>query len=90
MHYVGLLVRFSPVRGVGVVRSESGREIPFDLRFCQVAGEPRGIRSAGALDVGLSVAFDVGWTSSGLRATWIKPLTVEDPASAPAAEKSTG
>ena len=73
-YYTGRVVGFSSMRGVGLIRAESGREVPFDLRFCAVAGAPSGLRARGFLDVGLRVAYDVGWTSSGLRATWLKPL----------------
>ncbi len=70
--YAGYVARYSRGRGVGTLRSASGREIPFDIRFCELAGVGRGERIREALDEGLPVAFDVGWTSRGLVVTWMR------------------
>ncbi len=74
LHYVGHIVRFSPPRGVGSVRSDNGREVPFDVRFLEVAGVGRGDAARDVLEEGMRVGFDVGWTASGLRITWIRRL----------------
>lgn len=77
LHYVGRIVRFSPPRGVGAIRSDTGREVAFDVRFLEVSGAGHGKRAADALEEGLRVGFDVGWTSRGLRVTWMRPLAEE-------------
>lgn len=74
LHYCGRVVRFSPPRGVGSVRSDNGREVLFDVRFLEVAGAGRGTFARNALEEGMRVGFDVGWTSKGLRVTWIRRL----------------
>lgn len=75
--YTGLIVFLDRVRGRGMIRSFSGREIPFDFPFVSVVGAPTGPRHAGIdlINEGDSVGFDVGWTSAGLRVTRIKPAT---------------
>jgi hypothetical protein len=55
--------------GTGLVRSGSGREIPFELSFVTIIGERRHVE---ALREGMRVGFDVGWTSHGLRVTVLK------------------
>lgn len=77
LHYTGRVVRFSPPRGVGSVRSDGGREVPFDVRFLEVSGAGRGSFARNALEEGMRVGFDVGWTSRGLRVTWMRPLDGE-------------
>ncbi len=59
---------------MGSIRSDTGREVLFDVRFLEVAGVGRGDRARTALEEGMRVGFDVGWTSSGLRVTWIRRL----------------
>jgi hypothetical protein len=73
--YRGLIVYLDRVRGRGTIRSYSGREIQFEFPFVAVAGAPIGGRFPGLdrLREGDVVGFDVGWTSSGLRVTMIKP-----------------
>src|SRR6266849_9516008 len=77
--YHGIIVRLERGRGWGLVRSPSGREIPFQFPFVSVVGAPIGGRMPGIqlLREGARVGFDVGWTSKGLRVTTIKP---EEPA----------
>ncbi len=77
--YPGVLVFLDQVRGRGVIRSYSGREIRFEFPFVSVVGAPIGGRSPGIelLNQGDRVGFDVGWTSRGLRVTKIKPATNE-------------
>ena len=73
--YRGMILRLDRARGRGAVRSHQGREVPFQFPFVQVVGAPLGGRFPGIdfLNEGDSVDFDVGWTSSGLRVTLIKP-----------------
>jgi hypothetical protein len=73
--YPGLIVILDRARARGVVRSHSGREIPFQFPFVSVVGAPIGGRAPGIefLREGDSVGFDVGWTSKGLCITSIKP-----------------
>ena len=73
--YSGLIIILDRTRGRGVVRSRSGKEIPFQFPFVSVVGAPLGGRAPGIefLREGDSVGFDVGWTSKGLRVTSIKP-----------------
>lgn len=75
--YQGMILKLDRARGRGVVRSHSGKEIPFEFPFVAVAGAPIGGRNRG-LDLireGDIVGFDVGWTSKGLRITTIRPRT---------------
>ena len=78
--YPGLIVFLDRVRGRGVIRSGSGREIRFEFPFVSVAGAPIGGRAPGLdlLHQGEAVGFDVGWTSKGLRVTKIKPAGPEN------------
>jgi hypothetical protein len=73
--YIGLIVFLDRVRGRGVIRSFSGREIPFQFPFVSVVGAPVGRSPVGIelIKEGDSVGFDVGWTSGGLRVTRIRP-----------------
>jgi hypothetical protein len=73
--YPGLIIILDRARGRGVVRSHSGREIPFQFPFVSVVGAPIGGRAPGIefLREGDRVGFDVGWTSKGLCITSIKP-----------------
>jgi hypothetical protein len=73
--YSGLIVILDRARGRGIVRSRSGKEIPFQFPFVSVVGAPLGGRAPGIefLREGDSIGFDVGWTSKGLRVTSIKP-----------------
>jgi len=73
--YSGLIVILDRARGRGLVRSRSGREIPFQFPFVTVTGAPIGGRAPGieSLHEGDSIGFDVGWTSKGLRVTSIRP-----------------
>ncbi len=73
--YRGMIMRLDRARGRGAVRSHQGREVLFQFPFVEIAGAPLGGRFPGIdlLSEGDSVGFDVGWTSSGLRVTLIKP-----------------
>ncbi|HVB83130.1 MAG TPA: hypothetical protein VNE82_24670 [Candidatus Binataceae bacterium] len=73
--YRGMIMRLDRARGRGAVRSHQGREVLFEFPFVEIVGAPLGGRFPGIdlLSEGDSVGFDVGWTSSGLRVTTIKP-----------------
>lgn len=77
--YPGIIAFLDRVRGRGVIRSYSGREIRFEFPFVSVVGAALGGRSPGIdlLHQGDRVGFDVGWTSRGLRVTTIKPARKE-------------
>jgi hypothetical protein len=51
---------------MGIVRSGNGRELPFTFRHVTRVG---GVRRFDELREGMSVGFDVGWTSKGLVVT---------------------
>ena len=78
--YQGLIVSLDRVRGHGIIRSHSGREIRFEFPFVSVTGAALGGRAPGIdlLHQGDRVGFDVGWTSKGLRVTTIKPTRKEN------------
>ena len=77
--YPGLIVFLDRVRGRGVIRSHSGREIRFEFPFVSVVGAELGGRAPGIdlVHQGDRVGFDVGWTSKGLRVTRIRPTSKE-------------
>ncbi|MGH7948066.1 MAG: hypothetical protein ACREQF_02430 [Candidatus Binataceae bacterium] len=79
--YQGMILRLDRARGKGVVRSHSGKDIPFEFPFVSVVGAPIGGRMPGIdlLAEGQSVSYDVGWTSKGLRITSIKPNVARHP-----------
>jgi hypothetical protein len=67
--YRGTIGRLFRGSQVGVVRSASGRDIPFDFVHVEMVGP---LRLYDDLREGMTVGFDVGWTSSGLRVTVIR------------------
>jgi hypothetical protein len=75
--YPGVIVLLDRVRGRGVIRAYSGREIRFEFPFVNVVGAALGGRAPGIelLREGDRVGFDVGWTSKGLRVTTLKPAS---------------
>ena len=75
--YPGMIQKLDRARGRGVVRSHSGKEIPFEFPHVTVVGASIGGKMPG-LDLiaeGDVVGFDVGWTSHGLRVTTIRPTS---------------
>ncbi len=64
--YQGRIKRLLRGSESGVVRSTTGREVPFEFRHVVMRGP---FRRFDDLREGMSVGFDVGWTSSGLRVT---------------------
>ncbi len=69
--YSGHILRLSPGRQTGVVRSASGKDIPFTFAFVEMLGDRRRFDE---LHVGTRVAYDVSWTSRGLRVSVIRIL----------------
>ena len=66
--YVGTILRLHPGSRSGVVRTGSGRDVPFVASGVRFLGEG----GFGALREGMQVGFDVGWTSRGVRVTLIR------------------
>lgn len=67
--YHGTVARVFYGRGCGAIRTQSGREIPFEAPHVRIIGRlPRveGLRE------GMEVGFDVSHTSRGLRVTVIR------------------
>ena len=64
--YSGIIKKVYCGSGMGIVRSASGREIPFAAAHVLLTGVVRRFED---LREGMSVGFDVGWTSKGLRVT---------------------
>lgn len=67
--YAGTIKKLFPGAGMGVVRSASGREVPFAAAHVILTGP---IRRFEDLREGMPVGFDVGWTSKGLRVTVLR------------------
>jgi len=69
-YYRGVITRVFYGSETGLLRSDaSGREYRFKFPFVEIRGP---IPRIGGLREGMSVGFDVGWTSRGLRVTVIK------------------
>ena len=70
LFYRGVITRVYYGSETGTLRSDaSGREYRFKFPFVEVRGP---IPRIDGLREGMSVGFDVGWTSRGLRVTVIK------------------
>lgn len=70
--YRGVLQHIQRGRRCGVIRSSrDGREIAFDFTHTVLLGDRLRWED---VHEGQEVGFDVGWTSSGLRVTAIRPL----------------
>jgi len=65
----GLITKLFPSNNMGLVRTESGREVPFSFQLVIVSGEATRPQD---LKEGQEVGYDLGWTSRGLRVTRIK------------------
>jgi hypothetical protein len=81
--YLGTIRKLFPSAGLGMVRSDSGREIPFAAMHVVIAGT---VRRFDQLREGMRVGFDVGWTSRGLRVTVLDVRAAEPPRPDPAGE----
>lgn len=64
--YAGTIKKMFPGAGMGLVRSATGREIPFAAAHVILTGP---INRFEDLREGMTIGFDVGWTSKGLRVT---------------------
>ena len=72
--YHGTIAHFARGSGSGVVRTASGREIPFELEHVVVADSLVPAPGRVAIEVGQAIGYDVGWTSRGLRVTKLFPV----------------
>jgi hypothetical protein len=64
--YVGTIRKLFLGSQSGIVRSANGRDIAFTWLHVEKIGR---VRRFDDLREGMSVGFDVGWTSKGLRVT---------------------
>ena len=69
LFYHGVIVKLFPKNNMGIVRTESGREITFSYNLVIVLG---GSKSPNDLKEGQMIGYDLGWTGNGLRVTKIK------------------
>jgi hypothetical protein len=69
LYHHGVITKLFPSNNLGIVKTESGRELPFSYAFVILCGEAKTVQD---LREGERVGYDVGWTSSGLRVTKIK------------------
>ncbi len=69
LYHHGVITKLFPSNNTGIVRTESGRELPFSYDFVILSGEATKVQD---LHEGDSVGYDLGWTSSGLKVTKIK------------------
>jgi hypothetical protein len=68
-YHRGVIVKLFPSNNMGVVRTESGREVRFSYDLVILSGEAK---TPLDLREGEHIGYDLGWTSSGLRITKIK------------------
>lgn len=68
-YHHGVIVKLFPSNNMGVVRTESGREVRFSYDLVILCGEAK---TPLDLREGERVGYDLGWTSGGLRITKIK------------------
>ncbi len=79
--YPGMISRLDRARGRGLIRSHSGKEIPFEFPHVAIVGAPLGGPMPGIdlIREGDVVGFDVGWTSRGPCVTTIRPAAARTP-----------
>lgn len=65
----GTISKLFPSNNMGVVRTESGREVQFAYDLVILVGD---VQKTADLREGMEVGYDLGWTSKGLRITKIK------------------
>jgi len=68
-YHHGVITKLFPSNSTGIVRTESGRELPFSYELVILVGEAK---TAQDLKEGEFVGYDLGWTSGGLKITKIK------------------
>lgn len=87
-YHQGIVTKLFPSNNIGVVRTESGRELTFSYELVILCGE---IKSPLELKVGAPVGYDLGWTSSGLRITKLKTYPgASDDAAPSSSERQSG
>lgn len=69
LYHQGVITKLFPSNNTGIVRTESGREVPFSYELVIISGEAK---TPHDLREGEAVGYDLGWTSNGLRVTKIK------------------
>lgn len=69
LFYRGVVIKLFPRNNMGLIRTQSGREIAFSYSLVVLLGH---IKSPDDLREGMEVGYDLGWTSDGLRVTKIK------------------
>ena len=69
LFYHGVIFKLFPRHNMGVVRTESGREITFSYNLVIVVGASK---SPNELKQGQKIGYDLGWTGNGLKVTKIK------------------
>lgn len=69
LYHRGVITKLFPSNNTGIVRTESGREVPFSYEFVILWGD---VKAPQDLREGQTVGYDLGWTPSGLRVTKIK------------------
>jgi len=88
LFHQGVISKLFPSNNMGLVRVESGREIPFSFEFVVLLGEAK---NPSDLREGQEVGYDLGWTSKGLRVTKIKAYpSLPLPPAAPQSEGQGG
>src|SRR3990167_8830872 len=83
LFHQGVISKLFPSNNMGLVRAESGREIPFSFEFVVLLGAAK---NPSDLREGQEVGYDLGWTSKGLRIKKIKAYPALPPP--PAASRS--
>lgn len=69
LFHQGVISKLFPTNNMGLVRTESGREVPFSFEFVILLGEAK---NPSDLREGQEVGYDLGWTPKGLQVTKIK------------------
>lgn len=68
-YHHGTITKLFPSNNMGIVRIESGREVPFSYEFVILLGRAQ---SPLELTEGEPVGYDLGWTPKGMMVTKIK------------------
>lgn len=67
-YYHGTILKVRYGSGTGILKTGNGRRIPFTVPFVEFMN----FRRIEELADGMTVGYDVGWTSRGLRVTKLK------------------
>ncbi|MBI2352316.1 MAG: hypothetical protein HYV00_12740 [Deltaproteobacteria bacterium] len=87
LFHQGIISKLFPSNNMGLVRTESGREVPFSFEFVVLLGEAK---KPADLSEGQEVGYDLGWTSKGLRVTTIKAYPAPTPAAGDPSSEGEG